>query len=198
MTSITTERIRAEIDELFASERELASILEDVACLSVRLVFQAGLEAQVDQFPGRTRYQRRDDDRLGSRNGFQPPTAVKATIGPVELQCPKLRPGERQCRWSPMAAVRGLKERSPAGSGYRALASRSDGGRALVDVCTGSMGGLVGWPYAGWPWKRTPPVNQGSALLPLGPVSPPTPVHQWEALFYKSPAQSRYGGRDRV
>jgi hypothetical protein len=32
--------VRAEIDELFASERELASILEDVACLSVRLVFQ--------------------------------------------------------------------------------------------------------------------------------------------------------------
>jgi putative transposase len=86
-----TERIRAEIDELFASDRELASILEDVACLSVRLVFQAALEAEVDEFLGRTRYQRRDDDRPGSRNGFQPPTAVKTTMGPVELQRPKLR-----------------------------------------------------------------------------------------------------------
>ena len=35
-----TERLRAEIDELFASERELASILEDVARLSVRSMMQ--------------------------------------------------------------------------------------------------------------------------------------------------------------
>ena len=91
----------------------------------------------------------------------------------------------------------GLKERSPAGSRYRALASRSDGGRALVDVCNGSMGGLVGWPHAGWPWKRTPPVKQGSALLPLGPVSPPTlSINGRRSL--QTPAQSRYGGRDRV
>src|SRR4029450_8064884 len=35
-----TERLRAEIDELFASDRELASILEDVARLSVRAMLQ--------------------------------------------------------------------------------------------------------------------------------------------------------------
>jgi len=33
-----TERVRARIDELFASEREPASILEDVARLSVRSI----------------------------------------------------------------------------------------------------------------------------------------------------------------
>jgi hypothetical protein len=48
-----TERIRDEIDELFGSDRELASILEDVARLSVRLVFQTALEAEVEEFLGR-------------------------------------------------------------------------------------------------------------------------------------------------
>src|ERR687897_3499131 len=79
------ERIRAEIDALFASDGDLASALEDVARLSVRLMMQAAIEAEVDEFLGRARYQRRgDDDRVGSRNGLQPPSAVKTTMGPVE------------------------------------------------------------------------------------------------------------------
>jgi transposase-like protein len=87
-----TERLCAQIDELFASDRELASILEDVARLSVRLMMQTAIEAEVDEFLGRARYQRRaDEDRPGSRNGWQPPATVKTTMGPVELQRPKLR-----------------------------------------------------------------------------------------------------------
>jgi putative transposase len=87
-----TERIRAEIDELFASERDLASTLEEVARLSVRLIMQTALEAEVDEFLGRARYERRSEEHpAGSRNGWQPPAAVKTTMGPVELQRPKLR-----------------------------------------------------------------------------------------------------------
>jgi putative transposase len=87
-----TERLRAQIDELFASDHELASILEDVARLSVRSMMQTALEAEVDEFLGRARYQRRTDQgRPGSRNGWQPPAAVKTTMGPIELQRPKLR-----------------------------------------------------------------------------------------------------------
>jgi transposase-like protein len=87
-----TARLRGDIDELFSSDRELSSILEDVARLSVRLMMQVAVEAEVDEFLGRARYQRRDDeDRAGSRNGWQPPAAVKTTMGPVELQRPKLR-----------------------------------------------------------------------------------------------------------
>jgi putative transposase len=86
------ERIRAEIDQLFGSRHDLALILEDVARLSVRLVFQAALEAEVDAFLGRERYQRRDErGQPGSRNGHQPPMTVKTTMGAVELQRPKLR-----------------------------------------------------------------------------------------------------------
>jgi putative transposase len=89
---LPTERARAEIDELFASDRDLASMLEDVARLTVRLLMQTALEAEVDEFLGRARYQRRTEEhRAGSRNGWQPPTAVKTTMGPVELQRPKLR-----------------------------------------------------------------------------------------------------------
>ena len=86
------ERIRAEIHQLFSCDHDLASILEDVARLSVRLVLQTALEAEVAEFLGRARYERRDDtDRPGSRNGHQPPMTVKTTMGAVQLQRPKLR-----------------------------------------------------------------------------------------------------------
>jgi putative transposase len=86
------ERIRAEIDQLFSSDHDLASILEEVARLSVRLVLQTALEAEVEEFLGRARYERRGDgDRPGSRNGHQPPMTVKTTMGAVALQRPKLR-----------------------------------------------------------------------------------------------------------
>jgi len=50
------------------------------------------LEAEVEEFLGRARYERRGDtDRPGSRNGHQPPMTVKTTMGAVQLQRPKLR-----------------------------------------------------------------------------------------------------------
>jgi len=77
-----TARLRADIDDLFSSDRELSSILEDVARLSVRLMMQVAVEAEVDEFLGRVRYERRDDDdRPGSRNGWQPPATVRTSTG---------------------------------------------------------------------------------------------------------------------
>jgi transposase-like protein len=84
------ERIRAQIDELFASEQDLGRVLEDVARLSVRLVIQAAVEAEVTEFLGRDRYQRGERVRPGLRNGHQP-IQVKTTAGPVVLERPKLR-----------------------------------------------------------------------------------------------------------
>jgi transposase-like protein len=92
----TTEKglkIRAEIDALFGGERELGEVIEDVARLGARLIIQTALEAEVDAFLGRARYQRSataGDARPGMRNGYSPAT-VKTTAGPVTIQRPKLR-----------------------------------------------------------------------------------------------------------
>ena len=87
-----TSAIRAQIDELFSSGRDLGSVLEEVGRLTVRLMMQQAIEAEVDAFLGRERYKRRDEDTsAGYRNGHQPAVAVKTTMGPVELARPKLR-----------------------------------------------------------------------------------------------------------
>jgi putative transposase len=88
-----TDRIRHHIDELFAENRPLPEILEDVARLGAQLLMQAALEAEVTEFLGRDRYQRAasaGDARPGSRNGYREVT-VKTTAGPVTLARPKLR-----------------------------------------------------------------------------------------------------------
>src|SRR6478672_4463569 len=54
-----TDRVRAKIDELFESDRELPEILEEVARLGAQLLMQAALEAEVTEFLGRERYQTR-------------------------------------------------------------------------------------------------------------------------------------------
>lgn len=75
-----SERIRAEIDALFAADRDLTEVLEDVARLGARLILQSALEAEVTEFLGRERYARGDRDRAGYRNGSAPMT-VKTTRG---------------------------------------------------------------------------------------------------------------------
>jgi len=87
------ERIRSHIDDLFAADRPLPEILEEVARLGAQLLMQAALEAEVTEFLGRDRYQRAgacQDARPGSRNGYRKVT-VKTTAGPVALARPKLR-----------------------------------------------------------------------------------------------------------
>jgi transposase-like protein len=87
-----TERIRAQIDELFGSDCDLTEVLEEVGRLSLRLVIQSTLEAEVDAFLERGRYERRSEGSpAGSRNGWQPGATVKTTMGPIEIQRPKLR-----------------------------------------------------------------------------------------------------------
>ena len=88
-----TDRIRRHIDELFAEDRPLPEILEEVARLGAQLLMQAALEAEVTEFLGRDRYARAavaEDARPGSRNGYRDVT-VKTTAGPVTLARPKLR-----------------------------------------------------------------------------------------------------------
>ena len=88
-----TEKIRDEIDALFDEGIDLAKTLEQVARLGARLIIQTAVEAEVEEFLRRARYQRVtqvQDARAGSRNGFCP-TTIKTTAGPVTVQRPKLR-----------------------------------------------------------------------------------------------------------
>jgi putative transposase len=84
------ERVRADIDTLFASERELGDVLEEVARLGVRLLLQTAIEAEVTEFLGRERYAHGERARPGSRNGHCP-TTIKTTTGPITIERPKLR-----------------------------------------------------------------------------------------------------------
>lgn len=87
------QRLRSEIDEVFASGVDLAGAVEQVARLGAQLLLQAALEAEVTAFLGRDRYARTadtDDAGPGLRNGYCA-TTVKTTAGPVTLQRPKLR-----------------------------------------------------------------------------------------------------------
>ena len=64
-----TDRIRGHIDELFAQDRPLPEILEEVARLGAQLLMQAALEAEVTEFLGLDLYQRAapcEDVRPGS------------------------------------------------------------------------------------------------------------------------------------
>ena len=85
-----SERFRDQVDVLFGSERELGSILEEVARLGVALLFQVAIEAEVTEFLCRERYGRGERSRQGMRNGYSPVT-IKTTAGPITMEKPKLR-----------------------------------------------------------------------------------------------------------
>jgi len=87
------ERLRVEIDGVFAGGEDLAGAIERVAQLGARLLLQAALEAEVAPFLSRDRYERApacEDPRTGMRNGYCP-TTVKTTAGPITLERPKRR-----------------------------------------------------------------------------------------------------------
>ena len=87
------ERLRAEIDEVFAGGEDLSRAIERVAQLGAQLLLQSALEAEVSAFLGRDRYERAascEDARAGMRNGYCP-TSVKTTAGPITLARPKIR-----------------------------------------------------------------------------------------------------------
>ena len=85
-----TEAVRAEIDELFGSGRDIAEVLEEVMRLWARLVLQQVLEEEVTSWLGRDWNSRTGGERAGQRNGFSDVT-VKTTAGPISLKRPKLR-----------------------------------------------------------------------------------------------------------
>jgi len=69
-----SERLRAEVDEVFAGGADLATAVEQVARIGARLLLlQTALEAEATEFLGRERYAGAADSpeaREGSRNGY--------------------------------------------------------------------------------------------------------------------------------
>ena len=73
------ERLRAEIDEVFAGGEDLSRAIERVAQLGAQLLLQCALEAQVTMMLGRERYERAascQDACAGMRNGYCPTTII--------------------------------------------------------------------------------------------------------------------------
>jgi len=143
-----TEKIRADIDELFASEQDIADVLEELMRKSVRLVLQEVLEDEVTTWLGRGWNGRGDRERDGQRNGYGDLT-IKTTAGPVDLKRPKLRNtteafasavlGKGVVRTNPLEAlvisawVRGLSDRD-----CEALLAEALGPEAALSKSTAS------------------------------------------------------------
>ena len=142
------DRVRAEIDELFGSGRDIAEILEEVMRLSARLVLQEVLEDEVTTWLGRGWNSRAAGDRAGQRNGYSD-LSIKTTSGAVGLQRPKLRNttetfasallGKGVVRSEPLEAlvisawVRGLSDRD-----VEALLAEALGPEAALSKSTAS------------------------------------------------------------
>jgi putative transposase len=190
-----TDRIRHHIDELFAADRPLPEILEEVARLGAQLLMQAALEAEVTEFLGRDRYQRAAacaDARPGSRNGYREVT-VKTTAGPVALSRPKLR-GTTQAFASGLfgsyvtktnaleslviaSFVRGLSVRDVEAALAEALGDQAAVSKSTVS----SICGQIKEEYRAWTERRLDEVRLDYLFLDasffrMHPGSPAEPV----------------------
>jgi putative transposase len=190
-----TDRIRGHIDELFARDRPLPEILEEVARLGAQLLMQAALEAEVTEFLGRDRYARAaaaGDARPGSRNGYREVT-VKTTAGPVALSRPKLRGtteafasrlfGSHVTKTNALESlviasfVRGLSVRDVEATLAEALGDQA----AISKSTVSSVCGQIKEEYQAWAGRRLDAVRLDYLFLDasffrMHPGSPAEPV----------------------
>ena len=190
-----TDRIRGHIDELFAQDKTLPEILEEVARLGAQLLMQAALEAEITEFLGRDRYQRAaacDDARPGSRNGYREVT-VKTTAGPVTLARPKLRGtteafasrlfGSHVTKTNALETlviasfVRGLSVRDVEAALAEALGDQA----AISKSTVSSVCGQIKEEYAAWARRRLDGITLDYLFLDasffrMHPGSPAEPV----------------------
>jgi putative transposase len=190
-----TDRIRGHIDELFAQDKALPEILEEVARLGAQLLMQAALEAEITEFLGRGRYQRAgacEDARPGSRNGYREVT-VKTTAGPVTLARPKLRGtteafasrlfGSHVTKTNALETlviasfVRGLSVRDVEAALAEALGDQA----AISKSTVSSVCGQIKEEYAAWARRRLDGITLDYLFLDasffrMHPGSPAEPV----------------------
>jgi transposase-like protein len=159
-----SERLRAEVDEVFAGGVDLAAAIEQVARIGARLLLQTALEAEVSEFLGRERYARaatNENARAGSRNGYCD-TTIRTTAGPVTLARPKLRGTSEVFASRLLGAgvskthaleslviagfVRGLSTRDVEATLADALGEQASVSRSTVSrICTEIAGEMQAW-----------------------------------------------------
>src|SRR5689334_8309473 len=190
-----TDRIHGHIDELFAQDKSLPEILEDIARLGAQLLMQAALEAEITEFLGRDRYQRAAacaDARPGSRNWYRE-VSVKTTAGPVTLARPKLRGtteafasrlfGSHVTKTNALESlviasfVRGLSVRDVEAALAEALGDQAAISKSTVSVICGQIKD----EYAAWACRRLDGITLDYLFLDasffrMHPGSPAEPV----------------------
>jgi transposase-like protein len=91
MTRISPSgRFQADLEQAIAGVEGDADPVETIARLGARLILQQALEAEVELFLGRARYEGAEGEPVGYRNGYEPRT-VKTTSGSIELERPRVR-----------------------------------------------------------------------------------------------------------
>ncbi len=71
--------------------RDFSGELDELCRAKVSELVQAYLEAEVDELLGRIRYERRDGERPGSRDGHDPERTIASTMGPIAIRRPRVR-----------------------------------------------------------------------------------------------------------
>ncbi|MDI6775078.1 MAG: transposase [Verrucomicrobiota bacterium] len=122
----------------------------EAARQGAQLILQRAMEAEVDAFLGRSRYQRSKDGALqGYRNGYEPKT-VRLAEGSIELAVPQVRDtiepfesvwltaigtrSQRLRRLIPMLCVKGMSQRDVEAALVEALGVEQTGRAVITEV----------------------------------------------------------------
>ena len=153
-----SERMEQEISEAL---KVSADPLGDAARRGAQLILQRVLEAEVEAFLGRGRYERAKDGALqGHRNGYEPKT-VHMAEGSIALAVPQVRDtvepfesvwlaaiGQRSQRLRqliPMLYVKGMSQRDVEAALVDALGVEQTGRTVITGVCKQLRPVFRGW-----------------------------------------------------
>jgi putative transposase len=104
---VAREQLQGLFDDGVGQERNIVSALVETV---TRLVVQELLEVEQGEFlGGRGRYARRDDDQVGSRNGYER-GRLRTAEGFVDVAVPKVRGASEPFRSSLMSFLDGNSE----------------------------------------------------------------------------------------
>ena len=158
-----SERMEQEISEALRVSQDP---LGEAARRGAQLILQRVLEAEVDEFLGRGRYERAADGAVrGHRNGYAP-KRVQLAEGGIELAVPQIRDsvepfesvwlaaiGKRSARLRqliPMLYVRGMSQRDVEAALVEALGVEQTGRTVITEVCKALRPVFRALPPVGW------------------------------------------------